>query len=133
MVYRDKPEEVAGEEYELAVHESGNDNDPLLPQYERYERASASLERNPSPSSEDSLGVHHARLLLRHRRRGRTILCFGILLALLLPTAAFVGCLYGQGKFASATWDQLPDNMRQWLGSLIPAVKTGEDPDFPIE
>lgn len=131
MVYRDKPEDIPGEEFELAVHDDGteNDNDPLLPQYERYARSS--LDRSGSPR--EPAAVHHARHLLRHRRRGRMIICCGILLALLIPAAAFVGCLYGQGKFTSLTWDQLPENMKQWLGSLIPQVKTGNDPNFPIE
>lgn len=117
MVYRDKPDELAGEEYEMP--EQGRDVDPLLPQYEQYSEPS-----EPSTS----------RTIIRTRRRGRPLLCACIALAVVLPYLALGACLLHSARGNITSWSQVPDSMKDWIKGLWPGSVHGyNDKDFPIE
>lgn len=69
------------------------------------------------------------------KRIVRTI-CLTLLVA--LPSIALVGCWFGKDTVNRVkTWDQLPEDWKTWLGTLMPDDRIqengGEGGDFPTK
>lgn len=117
MSYRDKPDELAGEEFELP-HDH-DDNAPLLPRYD-------------GPSSSTS---PHQKYTRSGPRRRRPLLWICIALAILIPSAGFAACYYERKSGRALSYDGLPDKAKHILDKVWGphTGPTDEDDDFPVE
>lgn len=118
MVYHAKPDELAGEEFELP-HDN-DDNAPLLPRYD-----------GPSSSSTPA----HPKYTRSGPRRRRPLLWICIMLAILIPSAGFAACYYERKSGRALRYDGLPEKAKDWLDKVWgPHVGSPEeDADFPVE
>jgi hypothetical protein len=110
------------EDYELQPSSGETQSEPLLPSYDS------------APGSSRQWST-------KQKRRGdakrivRTI-CLTLLVA--LPSIALVGCWFGKDTVNRVkTWDQLPEDWKTWLGTLMPDDRIqengGEGGDFPTK
>ena len=119
-----KPDNSAAEaeDYELQVTQSSA-NEPLLPRYEAH--------ANDDVKSHQ-FGARRAGRSSSGRFR-RAVGCVCLVLAVVVPLTALVGCWYGRTTLDKVrTWDQLPPEWREWLDQVAP--KHGADHgSFPTE
>ncbi|KAK8854468.1 hypothetical protein IAR55_003206 [Kwoniella newhampshirensis] len=99
------------EDYELQP--TSNASDPLLPTYDQHRGKPA------SPSPHQRLEIHR-----RHSRFRRFISCLCLSLIIAVPSLALVGCYFGRTTLDRVrTWDQLPQDLKDWLNDVVPNVK----------
>lgn len=113
MVYHDKPDDLAGEEFELPH----DDNAPLLPRYD-------------GPSSETT--KPKSKYARGGPRRRRPFLWICVMLAIMIPSVGFTACYYERKSGRTLNYDGLPDKAKQWIDKVW-GPHTGPPVDVDIE
>lgn len=110
------------EDYELQP--TSNASEPLLPRYEL---------RSPHPTDSSPFQTQRTRQKRNRFKAAIGCLCLG--LALVVPTTALAGCLYGRETLESVRaldqWDKIPEDWRAWLNKVVPPK--GNEGAFPTQ
>ncbi|WVF67719.1 hypothetical protein IAT40_002478 [Kwoniella sp. CBS 6097] len=115
------------EDYELQPTSSlGSEaSDPLLPSYDEHKPA--------FPASAPSLH-RQAEIRRRHGKFRRALSCLCLSLVVALPTLALIGCYYGNDGIEKVrSWDQLPQDVKEWLDEVVPARVKVDHGAFPTD
>lgn len=108
------------EDYELQPTHSANE--PLLP---RYEARLGADDVKTIP-----LSLRHPTRAARFRR---AVGCICLVLAVIVPMSALMGCWYGRVTLDKVrSWDQLPPDWREWLDQVAPK-QSADHGSFPTE
>nr|XP_031863805.1 uncharacterized protein CI109_000447 [Kwoniella shandongensis]KAA5530877.1 hypothetical protein CI109_000447 [Kwoniella shandongensis] len=110
------------EDYELQP--TSHPSDPLLPTYEQH---TGSKPASPTPHQRLELNRRHSRF-----RRFLSCLCLSLIIA--VPSLALAGCYLGRSTLDRVrTWDHLPQDFKDWLNEVVPAVAKVDHGAFPTK
>jgi hypothetical protein len=109
------------EDYELQTTSPANE--PLLPRYDPK-----------SPSLSPYQQVQYAR---RRNRACSTVLCLWATLMPLVLTSALLGCWFGRQTLDNVrgwqAWEQMPQDVKDWLDKVAPYQHIADHGSFPTE
>jgi hypothetical protein len=112
---------IAGEEYEL-LEPFQPDDEPLLPRYEIKPGPNVT-----SPNQRHELAKRHSAF-----RRSLSCLCLGLIIA--VPSLALAACYFGRTTLERVrSWEQVPEEVKEWLDKVVPGGLGPDHAAFPIE
>ncbi|ORX38214.1 histidine phosphatase superfamily [Kockovaella imperatae] len=116
------------EGYELRTPLRGEDDEPLLPRYERTTHSDSSHHTSHAQQLSRQLEIR------RHSRFRRAVSCLCLALFIVIPSFGLAGCWFGREAINRAKqWEQLPEEWKSWLNQIAPGKAAPDPGNFPVD